>query len=152
MADEQSMATNLAGIFAGGDSANDGPTVVIDAIRDGKRAADAIHAWLSGEAVPPKPFVVTKDMWAKPGKTELGDVTESPRHDVDLIDVEKRENSFAEVATGFSHEDKDHEVSRCLSCGCLRFSDCDLRLYAEEYGVDMNRFKGSSRPNGCAAT
>jgi len=143
--DEESMATNVPGVFAGGDAANDGPTVVIDAIRDGQRAAAAIHAWVAGEERPPKPFIVTKDFWAKPGRTELGEVTESPRHEVEMIDVAERKGSFREVATGFSHEDKDHEVARCLSCGCLRYDDCKLRLYAQEYGVDMERFAGYVR-------
>jgi formate dehydrogenase major subunit len=64
---------------------------------------------------------------------------------VHLIDVEARRNNFTEVATGFEHEDNVHETARCLSCGCVRFDDCELRLYAEEYGVDMDEFKGYVR-------
>ena len=43
------METNVEGVFAGGDAADDGPTVAIDAIRDGQRAARSISAWLKGE-------------------------------------------------------------------------------------------------------
>ena len=143
--DTKTMATNIPGVFAGGDAADDGPTVVIDAIRDGQWAAKAIHAFISGEAVPAEPFVVTKAFWSKPGKAELGEVPESPRHEVHTIEVDERKGSFTEVATGFEPEDAAHEVDRCLSCGCVRFADCDLRLYAEEYGVDMNRFSGYVR-------
>ncbi|MCK5063701.1 MAG: molybdopterin-dependent oxidoreductase, partial [Candidatus Fermentibacteraceae bacterium] len=48
-------------------------------------------------------------------------------------------------SNGFEPEDNEHECARCLSCGCVRFDDCDLRLYAEEYGVDMEIFKGHAR-------
>lgn len=143
--DTQTMKTNIEGLFAGGDAADDGPTVVIDAIRDGRRAAEAIDAYLSGREPPRRPFVVSKEFWAKPGTTELGEVKESPRHEVRTIGVEERRGSFREVATGFEYEDNVHECARCLECGCVRYHDCDLRLYAEEYGVDMERFRGYAR-------
>ena len=95
--------------------------------------------------MPGEPFVVHKEFWAKPGKTELGEIKESPRHEVHFIDVEERRGSFEEVATGFEFEDNVHECDRCLSCGCVRFDDCDLRLQAEEYGVDMEKYKGYVR-------
>ena len=143
--DNDTCVTNIEGVFAGGDAADDGPTVVIDAIRDGQRAARSIDAWLKGEEIPAKPFAVHKEFWSKPGKAELGDIIESPRHEVHQIDVEERRNSFQEVATGFEYEDNTHECDRCLSCGCVRFDDCDLRIYSEKYGVDMERYKGQVR-------
>lgn len=139
------METNVEGIFAGGDAADDGPTVAIDAIRDGQRAAKSITAWLKGEKLQPEPFAVHKEFWSKPGKTELDDIKESPRHEVNMIEVDERRSSFREVATGFYPEDAEHEADRCLSCGCVRFDDCDLRLYAQEYGVDMEEFRGHAR-------
>jgi formate dehydrogenase major subunit len=141
----RTMETSIQGVFAGGDAADDGPTVAIDAIRDGQRAAKAITSWLAGETISAEPFAVHKEFWSKPGRNELGDIKESPRHEVQSIGIEERRNSFKEVATGFDPEDHQHETARCLSCGCVRFNDCDLRLYAEEYGVDMNEFKGHVR-------
>jgi formate dehydrogenase major subunit len=143
--DLATMKTNVEGVFAGGDAADDGPTVVIDAIRDGQRAGKAIDAFLNGADLPAEPFVVRKEFWAKPGKTELGEIKESPRHEVHFIDVEQRRGNFGEVATGFEFEDNVHECDRCLSCGCVRFYDCDLRLGAEKYGVDMEKYKGYAR-------
>jgi formate dehydrogenase major subunit len=141
----ETMKTNIEGIFAGGDATDDGPTIVIDAIRDAQRAARAIDAYLTGSEIASKPFAVKKDFWTKPGKTELGDVKESPRHEVHMINVEARKGNFAEVATGFEYEDNIHECERCLSCGCIRLEECDLRLYAEQYGVDIDKFKGHIR-------
>jgi formate dehydrogenase major subunit len=143
--DGETMKTNIEGLFAGGDVSDDGATVVIDAIRDGQRAAGAIHAYLTHGDLPIRPFAVRKDFWGKPGKADLGHIQESPRHEVHTLDVEERRGSFQEVATGFEYEDNVHECDRCLSCGCVRFNDCELRLYAEEYGVDMERFKGYVR-------
>jgi len=142
--DTRTAKTDIPGVFSGGDAADDGPTVVIDAIADGRTAAMNIHSFLCGAPVR-KAFVVRKDFWGKPGKAELGDVPESPRHEVHARPVEERRGSFAEVATGFHPEDVSHEEMRCLSCGCIRFDDCELRLRAEEYGVDMERFKGYVR-------
>ena len=143
--DNQTLKTNIDGIFAGGDNADDGPTVAIDAIRDGQRAAKAIHSYLTGRELKPGPFTVKKEFWSKPGKAELGHIKESPRHEVHMIDVEDRRGNFTEVATGLDYEDNVHECERCLSCGCVRFDDCELRLHAERYGVDMEKYKGQVR-------
>ncbi len=142
--DTGTMKTDLEGVFAGGDAADDGPTVVIDAIADGRTAASSIHAFLGGGA-PPHPFIVRKDMWAKPGTAELGDIPESPRHEVHMKPVKEREGSFCEVATGFHWEDVVHEGAKCLSCGCLRYDDCELRLRSEEYGAVVERYAGHVR-------
>ncbi len=142
--DTATMKTDVEGVFAGGDAADDGPTVVIDAIADGRTAALSIHAFLGG-GDPPHPFIVRKDMWSKPGKAELGDIAESPRHEVHMLPVAEREGSFCEVATGFEWEDVLHEGAKCLSCGCLRYDDCELRLRAEEYGADVAHYAGHVR-------
>ena len=47
VADPDSLATNLPGVFAGGDDVN-GADLVVTALADGHRAADAIHAYLGG--------------------------------------------------------------------------------------------------------
>jgi formate dehydrogenase major subunit len=144
-ADAETMTTNIDGLFAGGDAANDGPTVVIDAIRDGQRAAHAIHDYLEQRDKPVRPFVVKKEFWAKPGEQELGEVRQSPRRHMHKIPIDERAGSFREVATGFDHEDVAHEAERCLSCGCVAYDWCKLRLYAEEYGADQEYYKGYAR-------
>jgi len=143
--DTETMATNIPGIFAGGDAADDGPTVVIDAIRDGQKAAKAIDAYISGKEIPQKPFIVRKEFWAKPGKKELGDIPESPRRKLHTISVAERVGNFREVSLGFEYDDMTHEAERCLSCGCLAFDWCKLRLYSEEYGADLGHYKGYVR-------
>ena len=143
--DTVTFETNIAGLFAGGDAVDDGPTVAIDAIRDGQKAARAIAAYFAGRPVARGAFAVKKEFWGKPGKAELGQVKESPRHEVATLEVDARRGNFDEVATGLGFEDNVHECDRCLACGCVRFYDCKLRLYAEEYGIDMERYKGQAR-------
>lgn len=143
--DPVTMSTSVPGVFAGGDAADDGPTVVIDAVADGQKAARGIHAYLTGQKPEAAPFVVTKAFWGKPDKAELGEIKESPRHEVHQTRVDERAGSFEEVATGFEPEDNIHETARCLACGCVRYEECDLRRYAGEYGVDMERYKGHVR-------
>ena len=143
--DQATMRTDVPGLYAGGDVADDGPTVVVDAIRDGHQAALSIHEQLSGEKAARKPFVVQKSLWAKPGEAELGEVKEAPRHEVHEIPVDARRGSFAEVSTGYEFEDVAYESARCLSCGCVVYDRCALRLYAQEYDVDIKRYFGRVR-------
>ena len=49
--DEDTLATNIPGVFAGGDGVT-GPQIAIDAIAQGGRAARSIDAWLKGEVEP----------------------------------------------------------------------------------------------------
>jgi glutamate synthase (NADPH/NADH) small chain len=48
VAEPETLATNLPGVFAGGDDVN-GADLVVTALADGHRAAEAIHAYLSAE-------------------------------------------------------------------------------------------------------
>jgi formate dehydrogenase major subunit len=133
--DERSCATNIPGVFAGGDATNEGPTVVVDAIAEGRRAAAAIAAWIERAPVPAEPFVARKSDWGPPGELELGGVPETRRRDLQHLSVPERAGCFDEVATGFEPEDALHECGRCLSCGCVRADDCELRHWAEVYGA-----------------
>jgi len=142
---EQSCATNVPGVFAGGDATNEGPTVVIDAIAEGRRAAAAIVAHIEGGAVPADRFVARKADWAPPGKQELGEVPETRRRDLQHISVAERAGSFDEVVTGFEPEDAVHECGRCLECGCVRAHDCELRHWADVYGADHRGIQGTVR-------
>ncbi|MBN1578102.1 MAG: FAD-dependent oxidoreductase [Chitinispirillaceae bacterium] len=145
-ADPATMKTNIDGVFAGGDAADDGPTVVVDAIRDGRQAAESIHAYISGGKLPRAPFVVRKELW---GKAEIVDadsvVNRSQRREAHELKVEERRGNFEEVSLGLREEEMQGESGRCLSCGCVEFNECKLRQYAEEYGVDPYRFIGSIR-------
>jgi len=52
--DSRSLATSVAGFYAGGDVRR-GPATMIEAIADGRKAAMAIDYYLRGESLPPEP-------------------------------------------------------------------------------------------------
>ena len=49
LADKETLATSINGIFAGGDAVL-GPASVVDAIAQGHKAAEAIDAYIRGAA------------------------------------------------------------------------------------------------------
>lgn len=138
--DPVSFATSVPGLYAAGDIAT-GPSLVAQAIGQGRRAALAVHKALSGldpaanldvwidnegricqEAVPalPEPHVVG-----------FGEIMRVEYHD----HASRRapgvpawtgpDLAFAELAGGLSGEDARHEAERCLHCGhCMECESC----------------------------
>lgn len=154
--DPYTMMTSVPGVFAGGDSADDGPTVVIDAIADGKNASDSIHKYLCNA---PKinyknvktEFHVKKDLFENIDINNIqniikdfstNDLSFSKRHHPKELKPEQRKNNFNEIVLGFDKPNLVEESHRCLGCGCPAYYECDLRLYAQEYNVDINKFAG----------
>ncbi len=122
--DQATGATNIEGVFAGGDVYT-GPAYVVDAIAAGQRAAKSISQYLKGE-----PVVATNER-KEPEKltdTEVVDLTAKyPRIErihMPEVNVEDRIKNFGEVATGYSTEAMARGIS--LSCGSDRgmHSEC----------------------------
>jgi NADH-quinone oxidoreductase subunit F len=114
-ADPDTLATNLPGVFAGGDVVT-GPNTVVEAIAAGKKAAVMIDRYLRGDDLK-KP--VTRHL----PQTYVGPVTvseaEAPAADraaPPTLPPEIRRRSFAEVELGLSREDAVREAKRCLRC------------------------------------
>jgi heterodisulfide reductase subunit A-like polyferredoxin len=128
--DARTGATNVEGIFAGGDVVT-GPAFVIDAIAAGKRAARSIHQYLSGQPLEPE------DEWKKPeklSKEEIKDrkkrITAKNRVAMREKVVEERVQGFSEVALGYSLEEAGEEASRCVAGqveGCIECHECERR-------------------------
>jgi len=108
--EEETQMTSMPGVFAGGDVAR-GSDVCIKAIADGKRAAKAIDKYLggSGELNTGAPIDI-------PFPTEDVDVEEHPRFEIENIAIDKRCESFDEVAIGFNRITAIAEAMRCLRC------------------------------------
>lgn len=139
------MYTGIGNVFAGGDFQR-GAATAIEAIADGKIAAEMIGKFLCGEAM--NPPVVRFD--AKKGrkikeisKKEYEQFDCRPRIHMPEIELPKAKSTFEEVETGFPETDAQCEADRCLECGCQVNETCYLRQYATEYGVDPVRFFGS---------
>ncbi|MFH1092262.1 MAG: FAD-dependent oxidoreductase, partial [Pseudomonadota bacterium] len=114
---ENNLATNVPGIFAGGDFTT-GPTFIIRAVGSGRRAALAIDKYLRGDAS----RVVILDE-----KTDLGveedrlsmeeaDVPLTGRVELPQADVRARVRDFREVEAGYTEGQAREEARRCLRC------------------------------------
>jgi formate dehydrogenase major subunit len=146
-ADPQTLATNLPGVFAGGDAVT-GPDLAVRAVAAGKLAAASIDQYLRGTKVIGTPEAVNILM-GKLDEDELAvllrEIEEAPRAPMPHLPAEKRRSTFDEVELGFTPQDAMRESRRCLGCGCGKAIPCRLRQYATEYGVDPQRFVGERR-------
>jgi formate dehydrogenase major subunit len=145
-ADAATMACRLAGVFAGGDAVN-GPAAVIDAVAQGRLAAEAIDGYLrTGEVKRPDPvFVCRRDDFGPVPETLYEDVEKIPHRAMPQRPAAERRNDFREVEEGLSEEVMREEAARCMECGCKALYTCDLRRYAVEYGVDVGGGTGYFR-------
>ncbi|HEX3011423.1 MAG TPA: FAD-dependent oxidoreductase [Syntrophomonadaceae bacterium] len=141
-ADANNFTTKLPGLFAGGDGVT-GPKIAVNAIAQGKKAADAITHYLNGI---PITFHENYRVEQK-GLTEedFADYEEIPRAGMPHIPPAERRDNFREVYLGLSEDDAVTEANRCLECGCRDFYECKLIRYANQYNVRPERIEGSKR-------
>ena len=114
--DENTLSTNIPGIFAGGDFTT-GPTYVIRAIASGRRAAIAIERYLQGETGRIR-IIDEKTETVEDIGLALDEETteEKPRIEIQLEKPEERVRDFREVEKGFTREEAHREAMRCLRC------------------------------------
>lgn len=144
--DPESLETSVKGVFAGGDAVT-GPDTAINAIAQGKQAARAIEAYLdrSKSAAAGKPFLSFKHRFSEMSESELSHVIPAPRNKMPELPMTERTGTFCEVEQGYSANQVKSEIMRCLECGCSEYDDCQLRLRADQMGVNIAPFLGETR-------
>lgn len=110
VADPATGATNLPGLYAGGDAVNSGPATLVKALADGKAIAAAILRLAPAASVPAVP-----DLPADLPATILKRATRARRVAVPERSLSDRRD-FSEVVSTLSREDAQAEASRCLAC------------------------------------
>jgi heterodisulfide reductase subunit A len=128
--DNGTGATNVKGVFAGGDVAS-GPAYVVDAIAAGKKAAYSISRFLKGEPVDvgadeKKPEPLTDEQLGRLG----GRIARAPRISIAEEQVNERIASFQEATLGYRPQEAAKEASRCLAGqveGCIECGECERR-------------------------
>ena len=122
MADPETQATKVPGVFAGG-AVTHGPATVIEAIAAGKRAAVAMDAYLKGAKAEDKdekevkPFLkFNSDYLKKTSRVEMPKRPVAERS----IDVED--------ALGLGLSEIEGEANRCFNCGCVSVNSSDMGL------------------------
>ncbi len=132
--DPLTLATDVPGVFAGGDAVT-GPATVIEAIAAGKRAAESIARYLRGEDV-----VAGRALWPP-------DISGIEYYTPPIVEPEARAPmpklslaervGFAETNLGFSEEEAVAEAERCISCGVC--SEClECVKVCEPQAIDHN--------------
>ncbi len=119
VADNDTLATSVPGLFAGGDAVL-GPAAMVDAMAQGHKAAVAIDAYLRGAKMPTTP--------PAPTETAKNPQPEAPRQErvkMPQAAPTGRVGGFIEIDLGYSAEQAIAEAKRCLSCGlCSECMQC----------------------------
>jgi formate dehydrogenase (NADP+) beta subunit len=110
--DPATLMTTAPGIFAAGDIAF-GPRLIINAVADGKKAAEEIDKFIRGPEWKPKPRFV--QITVLDHHQMAAQYDEYSRLGVPVIPLERR-TGVAEVEIGFTEEQARREASRCLQC------------------------------------
>jgi NADH-quinone oxidoreductase subunit F len=113
--DNNTLATNVPGVFAGGDFAT-GPGFVVEAIAAGRRGAIAIDKYLKGDASRVEMYDLRTGVAKEVTKEEEETWEEQPRIQMPRLPVPERKHSFTEIEQGFSEEQARQEAKRCLRC------------------------------------
>lgn len=108
LADEATQATNLPGVFAGGDAVS-GPASVIHAIAAGRRAAGAIETYLGGRK-----------------RLAGAHAAVSPLLALNAACGEHSARTKCSESKGLSGEGLLAEADRCIDCSCVAVNASDL--------------------------
>ena len=109
-ADQDTLATEKSGVFAGGDAIT-GPASVIEAIASGRQAAVSIDKYLGGTGY-------IDEILAPPERElpALEEAEEKRRPKMPVLSRSRRMSNFDEVELGYSRQKAREEAKRCLRC------------------------------------
>ena len=134
IADNETMETNIPGIFAGGDVVT-GTTFIVDAIAAGHKAAHSIDAYLSnGQAAGWRSANLQQsvvEFTPEEARARLAanpTISAAERSEMPKLPVSERKDSFVEMYGVFTEEQAIAEAQRCLVCGLC--SECNQCFYA----------------------
>jgi len=111
--DPDTFATDVAGVFAGGDAVS-GPASVIEAIAAGKQAAMSIDQYLGGKGLGKEKLAAPEEVSDMPITSE--DEAEKHRPKMRELTLKKRLQGFNLVELGLSRASAMEEANRCLRC------------------------------------
>lgn len=140
--DEATMATSVAGVFAGGDGVT-GPGIAIEAVAQGRKAALAMNLYLRGlDLAITEPYLVEQTDLSP---EDFADVSQQARTLMPHLKPVQRRDNFKEVNLGLAELEAQNEARRCLECGCKDYFECQLIAYANQYEVQPARLAGDKR-------
>ncbi len=114
-------------IFAGGDAVT-GPATVVEAIGAGKEAAISIDRFIRGQDL----HIDRQTDWEAVTDVDTDNASVVEKTKMRCLDPDIRTGNFNEVQLGFSKEEAQREVDRCLECGvCSECYQCVEACLAE---------------------
>lgn len=113
--DPELLQTSMPDLFTAGDAAT-GPSLVVEAIGGGRRAARSIHQYLSGEELHSSPRSLRKRHIPESLFKSVPGVEKKQRTPMPELEVKERITSMIEVDQVISEKDAAFESGRCLSC------------------------------------
>jgi formate dehydrogenase major subunit len=136
----RTMQTSVDNIFAGGDCVT-GPATVVQAVGAGRRAAEAMHSYLTkGYVREENPeYNCSRGSLEDLPRWEFEEIPRLPRATMPVIADKERLKGFAEVELGLSEQMARDEARRCLRCGCSARYDCDLNREARAHGIEYKK-------------
>ena len=143
----QQLQTSEPGVFAGGDVIR-GPRTVVQAVTAGRKAAQAIHEYLTGISLsrPKRQLNFTKGKrFEDVDMHNFDTIPIKPGEQMPIRAPERRIRDFDEIDMGFTEETAIREAKRCLQCGCKGLAKCKIRALATEYNVRLPISKMPSR-------
>jgi NADPH-dependent glutamate synthase beta subunit-like oxidoreductase len=114
--DPKTLQSNIPYIFAAGDAAT-GPSLVVEAIGGGRRAARSIHQFVMGEKVSVEPGELAKKLIPETIFDQVVGIERRPRCGMVELPVSERIRSFVEVDQVLTEAAAQSESGRCLFCG-----------------------------------
>jgi formate dehydrogenase major subunit len=146
--DEVTQTTNIDGVFAAGDCAF-GPDILIRAIAEGRRAAQAMDLYLDGSPVTlTKPYAISRGRLAQLNSDDFSPRFEHKKRALETThpaDVRLANGGYDPINVGLDNVQAVAEATRCIECGCSARFDCDLRQYASDYDSSEKILGGEKR-------
>ncbi|NOX35517.1 MAG: RnfABCDGE type electron transport complex subunit B [Deltaproteobacteria bacterium] len=113
--DPATMQASIPYIFTAGDAAT-GPSLVVEAIGGGRRAARSIDLFLKGRPVEPVKDSLQQKRIRESIFKKVDGIKKTPRAKMPEIQVDGRLDSFVEVDLVLPEDTAHEEAKRCLDC------------------------------------
>jgi len=128
--DAHTLATNIEGVFAGGDCVT-GAASLVEAIAAGKIAADSMNRYLSG-----KVFKGGFIPWFTSSRAEKRGTIDAKAFAAKRLPIphqpaNERVRDFRKVEGGYSEEDAVLEATRCLGCDLKPKEETKVRRFVQ---------------------
>ncbi|HOD00530.1 MAG TPA: FAD-dependent oxidoreductase, partial [Myxococcota bacterium] len=138
-ADERTLQTGVPWVFAGGDAVT-GPTSIIEAVGQGRRAAFYMDKWLAGQDLTAFEYGDTLPAVDKQTLLSRHDIPSAETLAEKFRDGRSRIVDFDDIESTFTASEAVRSASRCMDCSnCRECHQCVVACPA--YAIDFSQKK-----------